>query len=406
MRRLSRSAGFAATALAFAVGMLGTTLPTPLYELYRQKFGFSELMITVIFAIYAAGVIASLLLFGRLSDQIGRRRVLLGALAVSALSAIVFLVADSLPLLIAGRILSGLSSGIFTGTATATLVDLAPTDRVRRATLVATIANMGGLGVGPLLAGALSQWAGSPIRLVFWVDLALLVVVAIGIWAMPEPVQRVEHPTLRPRLPRISAELRPTFIRAALAGFAGFAVLGLFTAVAPAFLAQELGVTSRAAIGAVVCALFAASAVGQALLGRVPESRALPIGCAGLIAGMALIAAALGASSLGLLIAGAVVAGIGQGMSFRAGLSSINARALAAHRAEVASSFFIVAYVAISVPVVGEGALAQATGLRTAGIVFAAAVATVSATVLILLAGNRDRRGRSLRLASPQPITR
>jgi MFS family permease len=406
MRRLSGSAGFAATALALAVGMLGTTLPTPLYELYRQQFGFSELMITVIFAIYAAGVIASLLLFGRLSDQVGRRRVLLGGLAVSALSAVVFLIADSLPLLIAGRILSGLSSGIFTGTATATLVDLAPPDRLRRATLAASIANMGGLGVGPLLAGALSQWAGAPIRLVFWVDLALLVPAAIGIWAMPEPGHRVAHPALRPRLPKIPAALRPTFIRAALAGFAGFAVLGLFTAVAPAFLGQELGVTSRAAIGAVVFALFAGSAVGQALLERVPESRALPGGCVGLIGGMALIAAALSLSSLALLVAGAVVAGVGQGMSFRAGLASLNARALPDHRAEVASSFFTVAYVAISLPVIGEGALAQATGLRPAGIAFAAAVAAVAATVLILLAGNRERRGRSIRLASPQPITR
>jgi MFS family permease len=84
--RLGRRAGFAAAAFALAAAMLGTTLPTPLYGLYRQQFGFSELMITVIFATYAAGVISSLVLFGRLSDQIGRRRVLLPGLVLSALS--------------------------------------------------------------------------------------------------------------------------------------------------------------------------------------------------------------------------------------------------------------------------------------------------------------------------------
>ncbi|MEA2248680.1 MAG: hypothetical protein QOH46_3209, partial [Solirubrobacteraceae bacterium] len=158
------SAGFALT-----IAMLGTTLPTPLYALYRERFGFSELMITVIFATYAAGVIASLLLFGRLSDQVGRRRMLLPGLALAALSAIAFLIADGLALLLVGRVLSGLSAGIFTGTATATLMDLAAPERRARATLVATVANMGGLGCGPLLAGLLSEWAGSPLRLVFWV---------------------------------------------------------------------------------------------------------------------------------------------------------------------------------------------------------------------------------------------
>jgi MFS family permease len=143
---LGRRAGLASVAFALAVAMLGTTLPTPLYDLYRQRFGFSELMITVIFATYAAGVIASLLLFGRLSDQIGRRRMLLPGLALAALSAVAFLIADGLALLIVGRVLSGLSAGIFTGTATATLVDLAAPERRARATLVATIANMGGLG--------------------------------------------------------------------------------------------------------------------------------------------------------------------------------------------------------------------------------------------------------------------
>jgi MFS family permease len=218
---LGRRGGFAVVALTLAVAMLSTTLPTPLYALYRERFGLSELLITVIFATYATGVIASLLLFGRLSDQIGRRRVLLPGLVLSALSAAAFLLANGLALLIVGRILSGLSAGIFTGTATATLVDLASAERRARATLVATIANIGGLGCGPLLAGVLSQWAPSPLRLTFWVDLALLVPAAIGIYAMPEPVAPTNIPRLRPQALTIHRELRATFTQAALAAFAG-----------------------------------------------------------------------------------------------------------------------------------------------------------------------------------------
>jgi MFS family permease len=193
-QRLGAKAAFAAAAFALAVAMLGTTLPTPLYGLYQQRFGFSELMVTVIFAAYAAGVIASLVLFGRLSDQIGRRRMLLPGLVLSA--------------------------GIFTGTATATLVDLAPPGGRGRATLVAAMANMGALGTGPLLAGLLSQWAGSPLRTAFWVDLALLVPAAIGIWAMPEPVVRASHPRLRPQALKVPSEMRSTFILSAISGFA------------------------------------------------------------------------------------------------------------------------------------------------------------------------------------------
>ncbi len=386
--RLDRRAGFAAAALALSVGMMGTTLPTPLYVLYRQQFGLSELMITVVFATYAAGVITSLLLFGRLSDQVGRRPVLLAALAISALSAVFFLVADGLPLLLAGRVVSGLSAGIFTGTATATLLDLAAPGRRARATLVATVANMGGLGCGPLLAGVLAQWGGTPLRLVFWVYLALLVPAAIGIWAMPEPIQARRHAELRLRW-RVPRELRVVFIDAAIAAFAGFAVLGLFTAVAPAFLAQGLGVTSPAAVGLVVSLVFASSTAGQAMLGIMGKNRALPAGYVGLLVGMGFLALGLGLSSLAVSILAAVVSGLGHGFSFRGGLTGLNENAPADLRAEIASSYFVICYLGISVPVIGEGVLTQLAGLRTAGFAFAAIVAAIATVGLALLVGTR-----------------
>jgi MFS family permease len=387
--RLGQRGAFVAVTYAFAATMLGTTLPTPLYGLYQHRFGFSVLMITVIFASYAAGVLAALLLFGSLSDEIGRRPVLLIGLGFSVLSAVVFLLANGLGLLLVGRVLSGVSAGVFTGTATATLVDLAPAERRGRATLVATIANMGGLGCGPLLAGLVAQWASTPLRLPFWIDLALLIPALAGIIAMRDPVARSTHPKLRPQALSVPVELRPVFIRAALAAFAGFAVLGLQTAVAPAFLGQGLGVTSHAVIGLVVFAVFTASTAGQLLLEVVPQPVALPAGCGALIAGMGVFALGLADSSLALLVIGAMIAGGGQGLSFRAGLTGLTASSPPERRAEVASSFFVVAYVAISVPVIGEGLLAQLSGLRSAGLVFAAVVAALSATALVLLARQR-----------------
>ena len=395
---LGRSAGFVAAAYAFAVAMLGTTLPTPLYPSYQAQWGFSNLTITVIFAIYAVGVIAALVLFGRLSDQVGRRRALLPGLAFSALSAVAFLLAQGLGLLFVGRVFSGFSAGIFTGTATATLLDLAGPRHRGRATLVATTVSMAGLACGPLLAGLLSEFAGSPLRLAFWIDLALLIPAVALVWAMPETVPAERKAPLRPQRLRIPDQVRPVFVRVGLAAFAGFAVLGLFAAVAPEFLGQVLEVKSHATLGAVVAGVFASSIVGQTLLQRVVGSRALPVGCVALAAGMGLVALALIAASLALLIAGGVVAALGQGLSFRAGLTAVNEASPPERRAEVASSFFVVGYLGISVPVVGVGLLAEMASLRVAGVVFAGLVALLALAALYLLAGSsKAPRRRRLR---------
>ena len=389
-----RRLAFWLMAAAFSLAMLGTTLPTPLYVLYQGQLGFSALMITVIFAVYAAGVLASLLFFGRASDALGRRRVLLPGLAFSALSAAAFLLAHGLALLFVGRVLSGISAGIFTGTATATLVDLAGEGQAARATLVATAFNMGGLGLGPLLAGLLAQLAPLPLRLPFWIDLGLVLLAAVAVWAMPETVEVSEHPRLRVSRPDLPAQVRPTFIRAATAGFAGFAVLGLVTAVIPSFLGSLLHQRSHVLSGVVVFAVFAASTLAQVVLARRLGRWALAAGCVVLIAGMGLLALGLAAKSIGVVIAAAVVAGLGQGLSFRSGLQAVNSQAPAERRAGVASTFFIVMYIAIAVPVIGEGIAANALGLQTAGIAFSIAVAVIAAIALAALIPARDSATR------------
>src|SRR5918999_289422 len=151
---VSRRSGFWLIAYLFVASMLGNTLPTPLYVIYQSEWLFSSGVITLVFAAYAAGALAALLLAGQAADQVGRRPVLLAAIGLNAVSSLAFIFASSLGWLFAGRILSGLSAGIVTGTATATLADLAGASLVRRASIVATVATTGGLGLGPILAGS------------------------------------------------------------------------------------------------------------------------------------------------------------------------------------------------------------------------------------------------------------
>jgi MFS family permease len=364
--------------------MLGTTLPTPLYPLFEQRYGFGALLVTVIFGIYAFGVIGGLILFGNLSDRLGRKPVLLLGLGLSAASALLFLLAGSLLPIYAGRVVSGLSAGIFTGTATAYVIDLAPAGRRRLASFVAVFANLGGLGTGTLLSGLLAQWAPDALRTPFAVDLGLVAVATAGLLLAPETVERKEVGFRLQRL-GVPPEVMAVFARASLAGFAGFAVSGVFGSVAPEFLGIGLHRHSPALAGLLVFVLFVMSVAGQVIVVRLPN--ALPAGCGLLAAGVALLALSLAAGSLAALFASAVVSGLGQGVVVSAGLAAIAERAPPERRGETASSFFVVLYLGLSLPVIAAGVAINYTSIRSAGIGFCAGAGVLALGVLASLLG-------------------
>ncbi|MBZ9566949.1 MFS transporter [Modicisalibacter tunisiensis] len=376
---------FAGVAFAFLATMLGTTLPTPLYPLYREAFGFSQLTITVIFAAYAVGVIGALLLTGRWSDQLGRRPLLLAGLAASAASDLLFLAGDGLTWLIVARVVSGVSAGIFTGTATVAVIELAPEARKRQATLLATAVNMGGLGLGPVCAGLLGEYAPGPLLLPYGAHLGLLLLGVLAVLRAPETVTRAARPDLRWQRPSVPPAVRGLFLPAATAGFAGFAVLGFFTATAPAFMKGVLGQDNLALIGLVAGVVFFASTLGQWLQERLPQAWRLPLGCAVVVLGALLVGAGIARASLAVFLAGALVAGFGQGVGFRAGLGAVATASPADQRGAVTSTFFVIAYVALSIPVVGIGLVSRLVGLAPTGVGFSVLVALLSAAALVSL---------------------
>ncbi len=392
-----RRYAFALLAYAFAAIMAGTALPTPMYALYGEHLHFSVLTTTIIYATYAGGVVFTLVVFGRWSDTIGRRPVLLAGAASAVLSGVVFLFADSVAVLLVGRVLSGLSAGLFAGTATAAVIEAAPPRWRTRAASVATIANIGALGIGPLLSGVLVEYAPAPLQLSFAVHIVLALLAAAAVAYAPETSPRTG--SIRVQRVSVPAEVRPMFVIAALAAFAGFSVTGLFTAVAPSFLADVMGIDNHAVAGLIVASIFFASAVGQLASTNVSPHRAVALGCAILVVGMLILAVALHFSSLVGVIAAAVVSGVGQGISFSRGLAAVMAGAPPDRRAEVSSTYFIVSYIAISLPVVGEGLATQAWGLRTAGLTFAVAVAVLATVCLAAILVREARESRRMALA-------
>jgi MFS family permease len=382
----SRQRAFWFVAYTFVVAMLGGTLPIPLYVIYQGRWGFSEGMLTVIFAVYAAGTLFALLLFGELSDRIGRRRMLSAVLVLAALSSVVFVLAQGVAWLLVARVISGLSVGLCTGTAAAALSELEPQADNRRAALVSTASNMGGLGLGSLVAGLFAEYAPRPTILVYIFFIVLLVPAAFGLLATPETVNPHERGlSLRPQRLRVPAGIRPAFALLAAAVFCAFALLGLFSSLVPSFLGDQLREANHAVAGAVVFLVFATAAAVQLVLrGRMENHRAMGAGLVLLAAGLVLLLISMSIPSFVWFLIGTVCCGVGVGLSFMGSLAQVNSLAPPDHRGEVLSSYFAVAYVGLTIPVIGLGVASDYVGAFVATLAFAVVVGVLALIVAAL----------------------
>jgi MFS family permease len=384
-----REVAFWLIAYVFAITMLGTTLPTPLYVIYQGQWHFSSDVVTLIYAVYAAGVLTALVFAGRASDQIGRRPVLVSALVFSACSAVVFVLAPSVGWLFLGRVLSGFSAGLMTGTGTAALTEMLGRRNPRRATLVATVANTGGLGLGPLVAGLFAQYAPDPTVLVFEVYLGFLAVAAIAVVILPETVSKRQRLSIRFGGFRFPDPGRNEFMAAGVAAFASFSLLGIFSALAPTFLGGVLHQHSHAVAGEVVFMIFAIATVTQLIAGRFDDRTVASFGLALLVVVLALIVAGLSQASITLFLVGTAVGGIAVGCVFIGSLSTANRLAPPERRGQVISLFFVFCYLGLAIPVIGVGIGTEHFGIFRSVVACSIALAALSIVSLAALQKGR-----------------
>ena len=352
-----RRLAYAGVSLLFITVMLATTVPTPLYAFWERDYGFGPLVTTLVFATYAVGVSVVLLFAGRDSDIDGRRPVLLACAALSALSSVLFLVADGLAMLFAARMISGFSAGVATAAATAALVDLAGNARLWSRVAPGAV-NLLGLGIGPVLAGLLAETGSEPTRLPFEVALGLLIVsVVIGLGlayrdrvVRTGPVMIVSRPSLG--LPRSG---RGTFTAAAIGGFTTFTLLGLFSALVPTFLEKIIGQHHPWVIGANVSLVFGVAVVTQLAFSGRPARQTIESGLALLIVSLAVLTVSLAVASYPLFLVGTVMSGIAIGAAFSGGLATALSVAAEGERGRVSSLFYLIAYVGVTIPVISAG---------------------------------------------------
>jgi MFS family permease len=389
-RRLSHHAGFWVVAAAFVTTMAYSTVPTPLYPLYQERDGFPVWVITMIFAAYAVGVVFSLFFVGHISDWAGRRRMSVIAVVVSALSAVLFLVWNDVPGLLTARFVNGVSIGILTATATAYLGELRaisrPAENIIIAASVAGAANLGGLALGPLIGGVFAEYLPDPLVLPHAVFLVLLLIVALVLVAVPETTEPVEpRPRYRPQRLALPSRSRPAFVAAGLGAFASFALFGLFTSLAPTFLIDAFDQHSHLLAGATPFAVFASAAIAQVALARVVLARQLMIAIVSCTVGLVAIAAGALTPSLGLFLAGGIVAGVGVGILFRSAIATAASLAEPGRRGETLALIFLIAYCGLALPVIAVGVSLLFVGETTVLLVFSSLVlvATVGAGLVM-----------------------
>jgi MFS family permease len=396
-------AGYWIVALALLFTMATSTLPTPLYVLYQRRDHFSSFMVSVVFAAYAAGVIASLFLVGHVSDWLGRRRVMATGLFINVGSAFLFVIAPSLTGLIVARVISGLSVGLTTATATAYLAELHvrahPDASRRRSQVVAIAVNLGGIGLGPLIAGVLAQFAPAPLVLPYIVVGLVLALLATLVLATPETVAvSVQRPRWHPQRVVVPSNARHQFMAACFAGLAAFAVYGVFSSFVPRFLADTLGITSHAIAGVVAFSVFASGALAQMALSALKPVTLLKTGSPTLLIGLTLLVTGMWTAALAVFVIGTVVTGVGTGLVFRGAMASAGESAPPESRAEALAGFFLGAYVGLSVPVVALGIASDHVSTRTLMLIFVLAVAlatTVSVRSVV----------RASNVRAPVPLT-
>jgi predicted MFS family arabinose efflux permease len=368
-----------------AVMFMGSTIVTPLYSLYAKQFGFSPVVLTLIYAAYVIGNLVSLFFFGGVSDRAGRRRIVLQAMALAALSTGIYFFAASTPWLFIARVLSGFSIGLAAGAGTAWIAELDAADKTR-ATMVAVGSNFAGLAVGPLISGFLAEYGPRPLQSPFLIYIGVVAITAVFIARSPETVNHQATTTPGRSSVAMPRSIRAAFIAPAITAFTVFSLYGFYFSLAPGVLIESLHQSNRAVGGAVVFELGLVSAATILFTRHLASRTCMRLALALLVPALALLIAAQAQGSLSLLLLGTALSGISGALGYRGSLQVVNQIAPAEQRAGVSSVYFIVCFVGNSIPVIAVAILTRAFDSLVADSVFAITLAVLALAALVMSA--------------------
>lgn len=356
--------------------------PTPLYPQYQASFGLSPFTLTIIFAAYVLCLLLALLTVGSLSDYIGRRPAIQAALGLNIAAMAMFMAADSALSLIVARAVQGFATGLATASFGATILD---TDR-QRGPVLNSITAFGGLTVGSLGAALLVTYAPDPRQLVYAVLALLSAIEALALWHMKETAR--PRPgvlaSLRPHL-RVPAAARGTLALVTPVTIASWALGGFYFSLMPSLVRAATGATLPLIGGLVVGALTLSGAASVLALRHIAARRILVGGTIALALGILLTLAGVKGGLVWPMLLGTIVSGSGFGAAFSGTMRMMLPLAKPDERAGLIASFYVLGYLAFSLPAMLIGALAPVLGLSLAAEAYG--VAVIAMALVSLVAG-------------------
>lgn len=390
--KLPAGLAFTGSAITFTSLYLAAGAPTPLLAFYQEQWKFPAAVLTLAFAVYAIGFLAALLTVGSLSDHVGRRPVLIGALLVQLVSTVMFLAAPDIGWVIAARVVQGLATGAATSAFTAALAELAPPNRKKLGSILGSVSMTGGLSVGALLSGFAIQFTPTANTIIFTVLTIVTIAGIVVVSLAPESVTRAPG-ALRSLIPQVAVPpaARREFAAAAPVIAAIWMLAGLSLGLAPTIVRSVFLLNSGLLNGLCGFIAPATSAVVGVAFARLSPRAGMTIGIYASIAGTAGIVTGVLAGSLGVMIIGQIIAGVGFGAAFSASLRLIMPLAAPQQRAGIVAGIYIVAYLAFGLPVIIAGQFAAPLGLIPTIVGYGCA--TVVLALISLIAQFRISRG-------------
>lgn len=382
-----RRVSFWVLAGVLSLFLFAASAPSPLYPVYAAKWGFSSITVTAIYAAYAAGALLALLTSGRLSDHLGRRKVVIVALAIQIAGVTAFIAANGLGQLVMGRILKGIATGAAAGAISAWLVDLQPSDKPSLGGLVGGVAVLAGLGAGALGSGFLVQYAPDPLHLVYWLLVIAFAAALAAMFFLPDVVERSPG-ALRSMRPQIGVPetARPAFIALLPSLVAIWALGGLYLSLGPSLAVSMLGTDSRVAGGLVIAALLGVGAASSAIVRAVSPRVVVVRGSIMLMAGVGVTLVAVAMDSTAGLYTGSILAGLGFGPAFSGIMRTLTPLAPIEKRGALLAATYIAIYLSFSVPTVVAGVAAANFPLRNTTYVYGLAVVALAGITTLAIA--------------------
>jgi MFS family permease len=385
-----RAVSFWILAVLLGLFLFAASAPSPLYAVYAERWHFSSINLTAIYAVYAAGALIALLLTGRLSDHVGRRKVVIGALVIQIAGMGAFIVANGVAFLYVARILQGVGTGIATGAISAWMLDLQPPENPRFGGLVAGVALIAGLGTGALGSALLVRYAPNPLRLVYWVLAGVFALALAATFALPDIVERKggARRSMRPRI-GVPPLARSAFVSLTPSLIATWALGGLYLALGPSLVASLTTADARIAGGFVILALLGTGAAASALVHGADARTVVIRGSLVLIVGVAVTLSSVSLGSTAGLYVGSAIAGLGFGPAFSGVMRSLTPLAPPTERGAFLAAIYIAIYLSFSVPTVIAGVAIARYPLRETTYVYGVAVIVLAAVTTVAVSRRR-----------------